>query len=198
MTSAQSADLEYSGIAKGLHWAIAALVIVQVVLAKMAEESASEVRELALLVNHRSVGITILALALVRLAWRFLRPPPAPVPMPAWQRTASQVAHWGLYALLFVVPLSGWLMSSADGVAVQWFGLVSMPDLLGANEGLEDLFEEIHEVCAKVLVVLAILHAAAGLKHGFVDKDASLRRISSPLSIGSFVVILALGVALLI
>lgn len=198
MSSAQAADLEYNGIAKGLHWAIAALLIVQVVLAKMAEESGSEAQELALLVNHRSVGITILALALARLAWRFLRPPPPPVPMPDWQRMASQLAHWGLYALLFIVPLSGWLMSSADGVAVQWFGLVSMPDLLGVNDELEDLFEEVHEVCAKILVVLAIFHAAAGLKHGLIDKDASLRRISSPLTIGGFVVIVTIGIALLI
>jgi cytochrome b561 len=118
--------------------------------------------------------------------------------MPDWQRIASQIAHWGLYALLFVVPVSGWLMSSADGVRIEWFGLISIPDLLGANDRLEDVFEEVHEACAKALVVLALVHAAAGLKHGFIDRDASLRRISSPLSVGGFLVIVALGIALLV
>jgi cytochrome b561 len=184
---------DYSGVAKALHWSIAGLVVLQVILAKLAEESASELQELALLVNHRSVGITVLALAIVRLAWRLYRPAPAPLPMPAWQKTTSQVAHWGLYALLFLVPLSGWLMSSADAVQIEWFRLFPIPNLVGADNALKESFEEIHETLAKVLVVIALLHVAAGLKHGLVDRNGALGRISSTVSISVFVSIVVLG-----
>jgi cytochrome b561 len=197
MASGKVSTIEYNGIAKILHWVIAALIILQVVLAKLAEESSNEVQELALLVNHRSVGITVLCLAFVRLAWRFFSPPPPPVVMPEWQRIASQVAHWAMYALIFLVPLSGWLMSSADGVAIEWFGVIPIPDLVAANGQLEELFEETHEILAKILIVVALLHIAAGLKHGLVDKDESVRRISSTLSVATFLAIVVLGIVLL-
>lgn len=189
---------DYNDVAKALHWSIAGLIVLQVILAKLAEESASDVQELALLVNHRSVGITVLALVIVRLGWRLYQPAPTPLPMPAWQQGASQVTHWSLYALLFLVPLSGWLMSSADAVQIEWFRLFTMPHLIGADDALAESFGEIHETLAKVLVVIALVHIAAGLKHGLIDRNGALRRISSALSITAFVTIVILGTLFLV
>lgn len=186
----------YNGIAKIIHWWIAGMIVLQFALANLAEQAedaGSQLQHLALLANHRSVGITILAVAIFRLFWRTFKPPPAPLPMPAWQRTASYVSHWTLYGLLFLMPVTGWLMSSASAYSVSWFNLVQLPDFIGPDEGLEATLEEVHETLAKVLFVLAAIHIAAALKHTFINKDGVLRRISSPVSIAIFVVVIVGG-----
>lgn len=191
---------DYTAVAKVLHWVIAGAIVVQFVLAKLAEaadDEGAKFRELVLLANHKSVGITILALVVVRLAWRIYRPPPAPVPMPNWQRTASTISHWSFYALLFVIPISGWLMSSASNISVSWFNLFQLPDFVAPEEGLEALFEETHETLVKVLFALAVIHILAALKHTFIDRDRILRRITSPLAIIAFVVVIVAGVLML-
>jgi len=190
----------YGAVAQLLHWGVAALIVLQFVLANLveaAEDRGARFQELVLMANHKSVGLTVLALALVRLAWRFASPPPSPLPMPDWQRRAAAVSHWAFYGLIIVMPLSGWLMSSAAAVSVSWFNLFQLPDFVGPDEGLEELLEEIHEGLAKALIVLAFVHVAAALKHALVDRDGALRRISSKLSIGIFVVVLALGLLFL-
>jgi cytochrome b561 len=187
---------QYGPVAMILHWWIAAMIVLQFVLARLVESAAdagSEAQELALLANHRSVGITILLLAIVRLGWRLYQPPPPPLPMPPWQARAAAINHWSFYVLLFLLPVTGWLMSSADAAPVHWFNLLRLPDLIGANEHLEDVFEEIHETLAPLLAILALVHVGAALKHALIDKDGALKRISSPLSIAIFVVVLVAG-----
>ena len=190
----------YNPVAKILHWWIAALVILQYVLAnrvESAEDAGSELLERTLMANHKSVGITILLLVLLRLGWRLYRPPPPPLPMPRWQTRAGSISHWGFYALLILLPLTGWLMSSAAATPVNWFGLLQLPDFIAANGGLEEVFEEIHETLAPLLAILGLLHVAAAAKHAVIDKDDALRRISSPLSIAIFVAVFAAGVVFL-
>ncbi|MDH4108434.1 MAG: cytochrome b/b6 domain-containing protein [Gammaproteobacteria bacterium] len=197
---AEPTETRYSTIAQVLHWLIAGGIVLQFVLANLvesAEDRGARFQELILMANHKSVGITVLALALLRLAWRLYCPPPAPLPMPGWQRTAAAISHWSFYALIIVIPLSGWLTSSAAAVSVSWFNLVQLPDFVSPSEDLEDLFEEAHEVLAQLLFVLAIVHIAAALKHALYDRDGALRRISSRLAIGLFVAVLLLGVFLL-
>lgn len=189
---------EYSQTARILHWLVAGAIVLQFVLANLADDSESRFRELVLLANHKSVGITILVAALIRIGWRFLKPPPAPVPMPAWQRIASAISHSALYALILLMPLTGWLMSSASNVPVSWFNLFQLPDFIGANEGLAELFEETHEAMAKILFVLAAIHIAAALKHAVIDRDGVLARISSPAAIALFVLVIVAGVIALI
>jgi cytochrome b561 len=190
---------DFTPVVKLLHWAIAAMIVLQFVLAKMAENAGdlSPVRELALLANHRSVGITILYLALVRLAWRKYHPPPEPLPMPQWQQNASMISHWLLYGLLFLLPITGWLMSSASANSVSWFNIIQLPDLVGPDPGLEDVLEEVHETFAKILFLLASIHIIAALKHSLYDKDGAIGRISSALSIGLFIAVIVLGVYIL-
>jgi cytochrome b561 len=188
-------ESRYHPVAILLHWVIAALIVVQFVLARLAEtvEDEAPFRELALLANHKSVGITILILAIVRLAWRKYRAPPKLLPMPNWQRSASEISHWTLYALLFLLPLTGWLMSSASAATVSWFNIIVLPDLVGADPELEEVLEEVHETFAKILLLLASIHILAALKHSLIDGHAALRRITSPVSIVVFLLLIVAG-----
>lgn len=171
----------YTSTAKLLHWLVASLVVVQFVLANLAEraEDADDaVGELALFANHRSVGITILVLIIIRLLWRWQNPVPRlPENVPRWQVTASRVSHWSLYGILFAMPISGWLMSSAAEASVTWFNLVQLPAIVAPNHELHEFFEEVHELLAKLLFVIASLHILAALKHGLFDKDGVLQRM---------------------
>ncbi len=180
MKSANS-PTEYTSTAKLLHWLVAGLVVIQLVLANLgesAEDADDLVRELALFANHRSVGITILTLIIIRLLWRWRNPAPRlPETVPRWQITASRVSHYSLYGILLAMPVSGWLMSSAADVSVTWFNLVQMPDIVAPDHELEEIFEEVHELLAKLLFVIASLHILAALKHGFFDKDSVLQRM---------------------
>jgi len=191
-------DNRYTPVAKMLHWLVAGMIVLQFVLAKLADVASDEgsaVRELALLANHKSVGITILALAIVRLVWRQNNQPPAlPDTMPRWQITASQLSHWSLYALLFAMPITGWLMSSASAYSVSWFNLFQLPDLVAPNPEAKEVFEETHETLGKLLILVAMIHIGAAIKHALVDKDGVLQRMVSIASIVTFAVIVALGV----
>lgn len=169
----------YGAVAQLFHWAIVVLVITQFVLATRAHDlptySPARVNMLA---DHKSVGITILLLALLRLGWRSLNPvPPAPVTTPYWQHRAARISHLLLYALILVMPVLGWLMSSARGFSVSWFRVVTLPDFIGRNESAFELLHAAHATLAKVLALVAIVHAGAALKHHFIDRDNVLRRM---------------------
>lgn len=192
---------DYHHFSRILHWAVAGLIVVQFVLARLAEQAEHadlSLRELALLANHKSVGITILVLVVVRLAWRVKKPVPAlPTGMPRWQTVASHISHWSLYGLLLAMPVTGWLMSSASAYSVSWFNLFVLPDFVGPDPELKEVFEEIHETMAKVLFALALLHIAAAVKHAIVDKDGVLSRMVSGISLALFAAIIATGVIIL-
>jgi cytochrome b561 len=164
-------------MAQFLHWAIVVLLAIQVPLGMIANELPAGLDRLVLMSRHKSLGITILALALIRLAWRWFDRPPPPPPMPRWQAIAARVNHWALYALLFALPITGWLTSSAANRPVSWFGLVQLPDFVAPDAGLKEAFEEAHEVLVVLLLTLVVLHVAAALKHQFFDRDGLLFRM---------------------
>ncbi len=174
---ARNSSVRYGSVAQVLHWAIVVMLIVQVTLGKVAHELPVGLERLVMMARHKSLGITILGLALVRLAWRWIDRPPPPPPMPRWQSLAARLNHRALYGLLFALPLSGWLMSSAANRPVSWFGLAQLPDFVAPDPGLKDLFEETHELLVNVLFALAGLHVAAALKHQFIDRDGLLQRM---------------------
>lgn len=152
-----------------LHWLVVAGIIASYFTAEGSESDND-----ALMALHRSLGITILALAVLRVAWRLLdRSPDFPAAMARWQRTAARGAHAILYALLFALPLTGWLLSSVEGDPVVLFGWLTLPPLPSGAD--EDLLEEVHEALFNVLLAVAVLHAAAALKHHFWDRDGVLR-----------------------
>lgn len=191
----------YHAFSRVLHWLVAGMVVLQFVLARMAEaagEDGSRFREFVLLANHKSVGITVLALVILRLGWRLYQAPPPPVAMPDWQRAAAAISHWGFYVLLIAMPLSGWLMSSASNISVSWFNLFALPDFVQPDEASAERFAGVHETLAKVLFAFALVHVAAAIKHAVIDKDGALRRIVSPVSLALFFVAIIAGIVMLV
>lgn len=127
---------------------------------------------------HKSFGLSLLAVMLLRLLWRKLSPPPLPLASHDQRtRRASKAAHWLLYAGLFALMLSGYLISTADGRAISVFGLFAVPASLTSIPDQEDVAGVIHEWLAWALVILAGLHALAALKHHFIDRDITLLRM---------------------
>ena len=167
----------WGAVAQLLHWLIVALLIVQVTLALWADELHG-MQKLAMLARHKSVGLTIMALAALRLAWRWANPtPPLPDTLKPYERRLARFTHALLYLLLFALPLSGWTMSSARGFPVSWFGFFQLPDLVPKNRALYEALVDTHATLACVLVAVVVLHVAAALKHHFVLKDDVLRRM---------------------
>lgn len=167
----------YGAVAQTLHWTIVALIVIQVSLAIMADDLPAGLEKLVIVTRHKSFGITILALVILRIVWRLLnRPPPLP-PMPRWQNIAAHVSHWGMYVLLLAMPLSGWMMSSSANYPVSWFGLFQLPDLVGPSKPLNDVMHDLHETFAVMLLTLIGVHIAAALKHHFWDGHGLLWRM---------------------
>jgi len=136
-------------------------------------------QKLKLVAWHKWLGVTIFLLVAFRLLWRLAHPAPAyPDTMPPWQRHAAAVSHLLLYVLMLAIPLSGWLFSSASGVPIVYFGLVQIPDLVGRSKPLADLLKQIHVILNCALFVTLCVHAAAALRHHFVQRDDVLRRMA--------------------
>jgi cytochrome b561 len=168
----------FGAVAQLFHWTIVVLIVTQFGLALRAESLPNGPAKIGVLAQHKSVGITIFALAIVRLAWRLMNPvPPQPTSMPRWQQIAAHVSHVALYSLILIIPLLGWFMSSARNFPVSWFGLFTLPDLVSPSRPAFEFFRAAHETLAITLLVLALVHIAAALKHHFIDHDDVLRRM---------------------
>ena len=127
---------------------------------------------------HKWTGITIFTLVALRLIWRLYRPaPPLPADMPRWQTAAAHVSHFLLYALMLTTPVVGWLQSSADGITVTWFNLVTLPSPLAKDKDLAVLLMDAHSFLAFSILGLVALHAAAAIKHHLIDRDGVLLRM---------------------
>jgi len=165
-------------VAQFLHWLIVMLIITQVILANIAEDLPLGMKKLAMFARHKSVGITILGLAVLRLAWRWANPTPAlPTTLKPYERVLAGLTHFGLYLLLFAMPLTGWMMTSARGFPVSWFGFFQLPDFVPKNDTLFNAMKDTHHTLAAALFAIVFLHVAAALKHHFVMKDDVLRRM---------------------
>ncbi|HVF18116.1 MAG TPA: cytochrome b [Steroidobacteraceae bacterium] len=170
--------LRYGLVAQLFHWAIVALIITQFFLANKAEGLALGPAKIATLATHKSIGMTVFGLAVLRLIWRWFNPVPSnPISSPRWQQLAAHASHWALYGLILVTPLIGWLMSSARNFPVSWFGLFTLPDFVQPDTARYEFFHSTHEVLATALFFIAIVHAAAALKHHVVIRDNVLRRM---------------------
>ena len=174
---ARNSSLRYGSVAQFLHWTVVVLLVIQVTIGKIADSLPIGFERLVVMSRHKSLGITILAVALVRLAWRLFDAPPRLPPMPRWQALAAHLSHWALYALLFALPVTGWLMSSAANRPVSWWGLAQLPDFVAPDAGLKETFEAAHEFLVNVLFALVALHVAAACKHQFIDRDGLLMRM---------------------
>ncbi|MGB6354194.1 MAG: cytochrome b [Steroidobacteraceae bacterium] len=168
----------YGAVAQAFHWLIAALIVTQFTLAYLADDLPLGVHKLALLARHKSFGMTVLMLAVLRLSWRLRNPPPElPSGMSPLERGLARTTHIAFYVLLFAMPLTGWLMSSAKNYSVSWFGVFTWPNLIAKNETAFDLLRSTHHILSYILFAIAVLHILAALKHHFWDKDNVLLRM---------------------
>lgn len=173
-----SPPLTYGPAARLGHWLTVLLLIGSFVLGYTMVDLAPSPAKLKYFAWHKWIGVTVFALALARLLWRQWTGVPAlPATMRAWERHVAVAVHVLLYLLLLAAPLSGWLMSSAKGYQTVYLGVLPIPDLIGKNVELAHFLEELHELLVTSLLVVIGLHAAAALKHYFVDRDEVLGRM---------------------
>jgi cytochrome b561 len=174
----RNSAVAYGVIAQLLHWAMVVLVIVQFTLGFSAEGLPISMQRLVLLSHHKSFGMTILGLVLLRLAWRaYSPPPPLPADMSRMQQAVAHGSHALLYALLLTMPLVGWITSSASHLTVSWFGLFAFPNLVGPDPRLAHIAKAVHFTMAWMLLAVACLHALAACWHQWWRKDGLLLRM---------------------
>lgn len=174
----KNTDARWGPVSQLLHWLIVVLIVGQGIVGLTMTQMAKTPQTVQVYALHKSFGLTIFALAVSRLAWRWYAGTPRPVAgMPRWQEIAARLSHWGLYALLFAIPVSGWVLNSAVGFPLQWFGLFNLPALVGRDQALRATAGEVHALLFWTLVALALVHAGAALYHHLFQRDATLARM---------------------
>src|SRR3954471_19362581 len=169
----------YSALAIALHWTIAALIVLQIVLAGRMEARTPEA--FAVVQFHKSIGITVLLLSLARLAWRLIHPPPPePATLVGWEKTLSAVVHWAFYVVMIAMPLTGWVMVSASRIelptllygSIPWPHIPGLPELAaGPKKVWHDTALNAHHLIIKGAYGLIALHVAGALKHQLFSRD---------------------------
>ena len=168
----------YTATAIGLHWLMFLLIAWGFSIGLSMVDLPLSPAKLKYFSWHKWIGVTVFLLAVVRIAWRLTHPaPPLPATMPLWQRKARHLSHLLLYALIVVVPLSGWVYSSAAGVPTVYLGVLQLPDLLAPDKALAAQLKFVHYLLNTTLAAIVFVHGAAALKHQFIDKDGLLARM---------------------
>ena len=160
------------------HWLIAIAVIVNWRLAEAAEHAEMPAKA-EIFANHKALGITILALTIGRLAWRWTHPmPPLPSDLAKWEALLARSVHIVFYVLLIGLPLGGWLANSFGGRDIDFFGLFTIPPLpIGENDGLARAIYGAHTLGGSIFIYLIGLHILGALKHTFFDRNGGIFRM---------------------
>lgn len=170
---------KYGIVAKTLHWLVALLIIavwsVGMYMGGVPETNTALRSTLYGL--HKSTGMAILMLVIIRYSWRLYNTTPAPATENKLLTIAAHTVHYALYVFMFVQPLSGWALSSAAGFPPSFFGWFTFPALVAKNPDMISFYAEVHEIAAYILLALFLLHTGAALFHHFVLKDNTLKRI---------------------
>jgi cytochrome b561 len=170
----------WGSLAKFFHWTTVALILVQATIGLVMVALPKRPNVIPIYSFHKSLGLTIFAFAILRLVWRAFDPrPEEPASVPYWQVIAARSGHALLYALIFAVPLSGWLFDSATSLRpLYWFGLFQVPSLTGGpDKALKEITEALHYWLFWTLAAVAAGHATIALIHHLHDRDDVLRRM---------------------
>jgi len=171
----------YGLVAVAFHWAMALLLVALTALGLYMvalPDAGFDTKKIELILYHKEIGMTVLLLALLRLAWRITQVLPLLVAhLPEWQQVAARFVHLCFYALMIALPLTGWLMSSAAGIPVKFLELFTLPDLIGRDDLWFQRLIAIHQALAWALIALFAIHAGAALRHHFAFRDDTLRRM---------------------
>ena len=169
----------YRPVAKLLHWLTALLVLGMLGVGLWMVGLPISLTKLYVYAWHKWIGLTILLLTVLRLVWRtYSPPPPLPASATAWERRLAPWAHVALLVLLLAMPVSGWMMSSAGGVSVHWFGMIDLPDLISPDPLAFTILRTMHYWLAWALMAILALHVAAVLHHDLFRRDGIWRRMS--------------------
>lgn len=168
----------WAPVSQLLHWATLGLIVWLAWLGLTMVDMPNTPAKINAYALHKSLGLTLLALVALRVAWRLFAGAPRPVRgTPAWQERIASLTHIGLYVLLFAIPVSGWLFNSASGYPLQWFRKFNLPAIAGRNADLAAVVRDIHEWGFWLLVAMVAAHAGAALFHHFVQRDDTLLRM---------------------
>ncbi|HEY6864516.1 MAG TPA: cytochrome b/b6 domain-containing protein [Burkholderiales bacterium] len=170
--------VSWDGLAKAFHWVMAVLIFVQIALGLMAANWHLSPTQIRLFFWHKSIGMLILALLALRLAWRLAgRAPALPADMPAWERAAAHASHALLYLLMVALPVTGWLVNSAANIPFRVFYLVPLPPIVAPDKALADDLAWVHRGLFVLLALVLVAHIGAALRHHFVKRDDVLARM---------------------
>ena len=173
-----TAVARYSGLAILFHWGSAALIAALFVIGWQMVEMPLSPGKMEAYALHKSLGLLILVLAIVRIVRQRLRPsPPEPMGTPEWQRRAANATHVGLYLLMFALPLSGWAYNSSVGFPLSFFGLIDVPGLPSGGTDMREFWRTAHWLLGWGVVGLVSLHAGAALYHRVILRDSILQRM---------------------
>jgi len=165
-------------VAKALHWLMALLLLGQLALGFIAIEWPLSPTKIHLFIWHKSLGLSLLVLVIVRLVWRWSNPVPRLPPTTAkWQRQASRISHLLLYVCLMALPASGWIINSASNIPLRVFWLFRLPAITAPDKALAQVMKSVHAGLVAALMLLLVIHIGAALHHHFVRHDQVLRRM---------------------
>lgn len=173
----RSDERRWGAVAKFLHWIMAIGILGVGVVGLVMDGMQTSMAKITVFALHKSIGLTLLALFLLRLLWRWIDRAPRELPAPRWQQWAARTVHGVLYVLIAALPLSGWLFNSLHGYPLQWFKLFNLPPLTGKNMQLAPLAQDVHEYLFWLLLLVLVAHVGAALKHHLIDRDDVLRRM---------------------
>lgn len=199
----------YGDVAVGFHWLIAVLIITLLAVGKfMTELDENDPLRFTLTQWHKSFGITVLALSVLRLLWRWTYKAPAhPAGAPGWEKLAANLAHFALYAFMFILPLSGWMYVSASPLNIDTllFNVIELPHIaplesVADKEAVAHRLETVHTWAGNALILIVLAHIGAALKHHLFEKDDVLRRMlpdwsSRRFRMGLAVLVVGIGAA---
>jgi cytochrome b561 len=172
-----SNEYRWGALAKAFHWLVALAILGNGVFGLCMDLAANPMQKINWLALHKSIGLTVLALMLLRLAWRGIDRRPREEPAPRWQQLAARAVHALLYLLALALPLSGWWFNSVAGKPLQWFKLFNLPSIAAQDDALRHLAHAVHEYLFWAIVLLLLAHVGAALKHHVFDGDDVLRRM---------------------
>lgn len=174
----KNSENRFGAMAILLHWGMAVLLIALLILGLYMVRLPINLEKLKLYGWHKEYGILALILVIIRIIWRGVNVTPL-LRLPLWEKFAARAVHWAFYSFMIALPITGWLITSAAGLPISFFGLFVLPNPVASNGHLIKLFEEIHKWLAYGLIATIVLHTSAALKHHFINKDDILRRMLS-------------------
>ena len=176
----KNTENHYGMVSIFLHWIMAILIIGLLIVGLYMVPLPIHPQKLRFYRWHKEFGMVALMLVVLRIAWRLSNITPSLASLPLWEKFAARSVHYAFYVFMFALPITGWMMSSAAGFPVSFFGLFLLPDLVSPDENLRVTLIEIHQWLGYLLIATLFLHIGASLKHQIINKDDILQRMLWP------------------